>query len=183
MSEANPASQEAGTNGGPPRGRRTVRRAAAWLGWWIVLMAFWVITDDSIAADELLAGAGAAVLASVMVDLASRRASVTFAMRAAWLPGVLRLPRQVLNETVIVFTALWRRLARGEEPPSGFVAESVEYGPDTAQGKMRRALIVGARSLAPNAFVLGIDRDQDLMIMHKLVADGLEARRGQEPGQ
>ncbi|HEX7992405.1 MAG TPA: Na+/H+ antiporter subunit E [Streptosporangiaceae bacterium] len=177
MSEANPASAEAGTNGGPRRGRRAVGRAIAWLGWWIVLMAFWVITDDSIAPDELLAGAGAAALAAFLVDLASRQASVTFAVRAAWLAGALRLPRQVLTETVIVFTALWRRLARGEQPPSGFVAEPVEYGPDTAQGVMRRALIVGARSLAPNTFVLGIDRDHNLMIMHKLVVDGQEPRR------
>ena len=46
---------------------------------------------------------------------------------------------------VTVFVALWKRLARGEEPHSGFVTEGpVSYGPDSAEGKMRRALLVGA---------------------------------------
>jgi multisubunit Na+/H+ antiporter MnhE subunit len=149
----------------------------AWLGWWIVLMAFWVITDDSIAPDELLAGAGAAALAAVLVDLASHQASVTFGIRLAWLARALGLPRQVLIETWIVFAALWRRIARGEEPRSGFVAQPVDYGPDTPEGRMRRALLVGACSLAPNSFALGIDRDRDVMVIHKLVAGDQEARR------
>jgi multisubunit Na+/H+ antiporter MnhE subunit len=177
MSNANPARPEAGADGEGPPGSQAVRRATAWLGWWIVLMAFWVITDDSIATDELLAGAGAAALAAILVDLASRQAFVTFGIRVAWLARVPRLARRVLTETGIVYAALWRRVFRGEDPPSAFVAEHVEYGPDTAQGSMRRALLVGARSLAPNSFVLGIDRDRDLMIKHKLVIDGREVRR------
>jgi multisubunit Na+/H+ antiporter MnhE subunit len=177
MSIPNPAQPQAGADGNARPGRPAVRRATAWLGWWIVLMAFWLIADDSIALDELLAGAGAAALAAFLVELASHQASVTFGIRLAWLTSALRLPRQVLTETGIVYAALWRRITRGEEPPSGFVAEPVEYGPGTPEGRMRRALLVGARSLAPNTFVLGIDRDRDLMIIHKLVVGNREARR------
>ena len=45
------------------------RRAGAWLAWWVLLTSFWVILDDSIAADELLAGAGAAALAALLAEL------------------------------------------------------------------------------------------------------------------
>ena len=41
------------------------RRVRSWLVWWVLLMAFWVIIDDSIATDELLAGVGAAALAAL----------------------------------------------------------------------------------------------------------------------
>ena len=39
------------------------RRAGSWLVWWILMLAFWVVIDDSVNTDELLAGAGAAALA------------------------------------------------------------------------------------------------------------------------
>lgn len=33
----------------------------------------------------------------------------------------------------------------------------------------RRVLLTGARSLAPNEFVLGIDAETDTMVLHRLV--------------
>ncbi len=132
-------------------------------------MAFWMIIDDSIALAELLAGAGAAAIGAALVETASHQASVRFGVRLAWLPRALGLPRQVLAETGVVFAALWRLVAHGQEPRSGFVSEPARYGPDTPEGRLRRALLVGARSLAPNTFVLGIDRERDVMVVHKLV--------------
>ena len=41
----------------------------------------------------------------------------------------------------------------------------------------RRALLVGGRSVAPNSFVLGIDPDRDVMVIHQLVVNQGEAER------
>ncbi len=46
-------------------------------------MAFWVLTDDSIAVDELLAGAGAAALGALLAEVASHQAAVSFRLRIA----------------------------------------------------------------------------------------------------
>jgi len=46
---------------------------------------------------------------------------------------------------------------------------SCRYGDDTPLGVTRRVLLTGAHSLAPNAFVLGIDAERDVMIVHELV--------------
>jgi multisubunit Na+/H+ antiporter MnhE subunit len=177
MTSAQRSGSRPGSDGEPGRRASGARRVAAWLGWWVVLLAFWVVTDDSIAVAELLAGAGAAAIGAVLVEVASHQAAVRFGVRSAWLPHALGLPRQVLAETGVVFAALWRRLVHGEEPPSGFVAEPARYGPDTPEGRLRRALLVGARSLAPNTFVLGIDPDRDVIVVHKLVQrDGERSR-------
>jgi multisubunit Na+/H+ antiporter MnhE subunit len=146
-----------------------VRRAGDWLAWWVLLMSFWVVLDDSIATDELLAGAGAAALGAFLAEFAARQAAARFALRAAWAVRALRLPGQVARDTIIVFAALWRRLAHGQEPSSGFRVLPVRFGDDTAAGVTRRVLLVGARSLAPNAFVLGIDQRRDEMVIHQLV--------------
>jgi multisubunit Na+/H+ antiporter MnhE subunit len=162
----------------PPRHRRSVRiarRLGAWLLWWVLLMSLWVILDNSIASDELLAGAGAAALGACLAEVAGYQAATRFRMRIEWLVPALSLPAQVVRDTVIVFAALWRRLARGEEPASGFRELPVRYGSGTAEGKTRRALYVGGQSVAPNTFALGIDRDRDVMIIHQLVVTKGEA--------
>src|SRR5438034_11329752 len=106
---------------GPLTGRRQrrqldvpiARRAGAWLVWWVLLMSLWVIVDDSIAVDELLAGAGAAALAAFLADLVTHQAATRFRMRAGWLVPVLSLPGQVAGDTGGGFAALWRPRGRG----------------------------------------------------------------------
>jgi multisubunit Na+/H+ antiporter MnhE subunit len=161
---------------GEPRERKHrrpgVARIGAWLVWWVLLMSLWIMLDDSLATDELLAGAGAAALAALVAELASNQAATRFRMRIEWLVPALRLPGQVISDTVTVYAALWRRLARGEQPASRFVTEPVRFGDDTPAGVTRRVLLIGGRSLAPNAFALGIDPGTETMVLHQLVAKG-----------
>jgi multisubunit Na+/H+ antiporter MnhE subunit len=132
-------------------------------------MSFWVVLDDSIAFDELLAGAGAAALGAFLAELAAHQTQTRFRTRIEWLAPALRLPGDVGRDLVIVFAALWRRLARGEAPASGFRQIPVRYGDDTAEGRTRRVLLVGGRSVAPNSFVLGLDPEREVMVVHQLV--------------
>ena len=140
-------------------------------------MSFWVILDDSIALDELLAGAGAAALAATLAELVGHQAATRFRMRAGWVVPALGLPGQVVRDTVVVFAALWRRLAHGEQPPSGFREIPARFGDDSDEGVTRRVLLVGGRSLAPNTFVLGIDRERNVMVVHQLVVNQGKAAR------
>jgi multisubunit Na+/H+ antiporter MnhE subunit len=137
-------------------------------------MSLWVMLDDSLATDELLAGAGAAAIAALVAEVAGYQAATRFRPRAriGWLAPALRLPGQVAGDMVTVYAALWRRLTRGEQPDSAFVTEPVRFGDDTPAGVTRRVLLIGARSIAPNAFALGIDRDTNTMVLHQLVKGG-----------
>jgi multisubunit Na+/H+ antiporter MnhE subunit len=161
---------------GEPRERNYHRpvaaRIGAWLVWWVLLMSLWVMLDDSLAADELLAGAGAAAIAALVAELAGYQAATRFRMRLRWLVPALRLPGQVADDMVTVYAALWRRLIRGEQPNSAFVTERVRFGDDTPAGVTRRVLLIGGRSIAPNAFALGIDRGSETMVLHQLVVEG-----------
>ena len=159
----------------PPHQVPLAHRTVTWLVWWAVLMAFWIILDWSVAPDELLAGAGAAALGAFLAELAGHQAAAQLRVRPAWLVPAVRLPAEVARDTVIVFAALWRRLARGEEPASGFRELPARYGADSAAAVTRRALLVGGRSLAPNSFVVGIDPGRDVMLIHQLVANQGEA--------
>jgi multisubunit Na+/H+ antiporter MnhE subunit len=147
------------------------RRVGAWLVWWVLLMSFWVILDNSVEPDELLAGAGAAALGAFLAEVAFYQAATRFRMRIGWVVPALSLPGQVASDTAIVFAALWRRLVRGEQPRSGFRQVPVRYGSDTAEGETRRVLLVGGKSVAPNSFVLGLDAERAVMVIHQLVVN------------
>jgi multisubunit Na+/H+ antiporter MnhE subunit len=141
-----------------------------WLTWWILLMSLWVALDDSVAPDELLAGAGAAALAAVAATVVSRQARLRYRVRAAWLPRALALPGQVVGDTIAVFAVLARTIATRAPAPSGAYREvPVRYGDDTPLGVTRRVLLTGARSLTPNAFVVDLDSERDVMLVHELV--------------
>jgi multisubunit Na+/H+ antiporter MnhE subunit len=159
---------------GEPRERALdlpwARRVGSWLIWWVLMMSFWVMLDDSIATDELLAGAGAAALAALLAELVTYQAATRLRMRIEWIVPALRLPGEVARDMVIVYAALWRRLVHGQQPDSGFAELPARFGDDTPEGVTRRTLLVGGRSLAPNTFVLGIDPERDVMVVHQLVA-------------
>jgi multisubunit Na+/H+ antiporter MnhE subunit len=126
-------------------------------------MSLWVMLDDSLNTDELLAGAGAAAIAALVAELVTYQAATRFRVRPRWLAPVLKLPWAVASDMITVYAALWRRLVRGEQPDSAFVSEPVEAG----ESETHRVLLLGVRSVAPNAFALGID--DDTMVLHQLV--------------
>jgi multisubunit Na+/H+ antiporter MnhE subunit len=138
------------------------------------MMSFWVIVDDSIEADELLVGAGAAALAALLAELAGYQAATRLRMRIEWLGPALRLPVEVARDTGTVFIALYRQVVLRMPPPSGFRETSVRYGGETLEAKTRRALLVSAKSLAPNTFALGLDAERGVMVVHQLVLSAPE---------
>ena len=158
---------------GEPRERNyqssLAHRIGTWLVWWVLLMSFWVMIDDSTATDELLAGAGAAAIAATITEVVTYPAATRFRMRNKGLIPAMKLPNEVARDTIIVFMALYNKLTRGQDPPSAFVAQPLRYGDDTPEGLTRRVLITGATSLAPNQFVVGLDSARNEMTVHRLV--------------
>lgn len=138
-------------------------------------MSFWVILDDSIQFDELLAGAGAAALAALLAELALHQSAMVVRLRIEWLGRAATLPWQLVRDTALIYLALWKRLPRGTEPASRFLELPVRYGSDSAEAKTRRSLLVGGLSVAPGRFVLGLDRDREVMVVHELVAADAKA--------
>ena len=156
-----------------PEEKSSARKPGAvitWLTWWVLLTSLWVAVDDSVAPDELLVGVGAAALAAVAATVVNRQARIRYRIRAAWLLRALALPGQVASDTLAVFAVLGRTVAtRAPAPHGAFREVPVRYGDDTALGVTRRVLLTGARSLAPNAFVVDLDSERDVMLVHELV--------------
>ena len=162
-----------------------------WLCWWALLMAFWVMLDDSFRPDELLVGAGGSALAALLATAVSNAAFSGGAVKdsavkdsavkggTGWLRQAAALPGQVLRDTGAVYVALGRMVVQGGPPPGGYTEIPVRYGDGSTHGIIRRVLLTWTRSLAPNTFVVGMDPERDVMIIHRL-AGGATGQDGEQ---
>ena len=142
-------------------------------GWWAALFGLWLLLVFKLDVAELVTGAVCAAVAALGVVLVKRETHVHFRLRAAWLAPLARLPWRTVADSAILFRALARQLAGGPAPRGSLRAVRFQAGGEhDPQASSRRALAGWLGSFAPNGFVVGIDLEEDVMLVHELVRSG-----------
>jgi multisubunit Na+/H+ antiporter MnhE subunit len=143
--------------------------------------AVWMLLVDTPNAQELIAGAGAVVLATIGSELVRHERIAVASIRPgflahAWRP-VVRVPADLARLTVAaVLQTTQRRPSRGEFRAVPFRARGSE-----AERGGRRALAEGAGSFSPNTIVVGVDAERKLILVHELVSTGSDPRTTLDP--
>lgn len=123
--------------------------------WWAGLFGLWLLLVFKLELAELVTGAVCSGIAVAAVMAVKREAHLGFRPRAAWLLPLLRLPWHAVRDSAIVFAALPRR-------PRGSIRKiPFEKGNAT--------LATWRGSFAPNAFVIAVDEEAEVMLVHELV--------------
>jgi multisubunit Na+/H+ antiporter MnhE subunit len=130
-------------------------------------MALWLLLV-TVSVAEVVMGALAAAIAATAAEVVRAQELVRFDPDLRWLLRVRKLPRSILRDCWLLTVALVRHLA-GHPVNSGFRAIPFRSGGDDARAATRRALVVPAISVSPNTYVVGIDEDHDLMLVHQLI--------------
>jgi multisubunit Na+/H+ antiporter MnhE subunit len=147
-----------------------MRRALGWVGWWALLAGFWLLLTDSVKPSELAAGALAATLATAAAGLVRRERLVVWRPRPGWLRGAGRPPLRMVLDIGPLANVLWRRVVLGRRVRGRFRAVRFTRTGKGAEDTAARVLAKGAGSLAPNTFVVGVDVDERVLLVHQLVA-------------
>jgi multisubunit Na+/H+ antiporter MnhE subunit len=147
------------------------------LGWWIALFVVWLLLVDSLARPEVAAGPAAALLAAVAALAVRAQTGVRFRLRRGWFRQLGGVPWSVLRDSGILAVALWRRLVRGEHPRSLLRLVPIQAAGDEPEAAAWRAFATIVTSIAPNTYVIGIDRERGVALVHQLVADDPERLR------
>jgi hypothetical protein len=147
-----------------------------WLRW-ALFAALWLALTDTRVLPELLTGAVAAAIGATLSGLVTRVGRPRTVRNSLALirlgPRRLALPLlRLVLDTGLVTAALWRRLARRERVRGSFrVAPRPREEPlRTAAG---RAVLEAWGSLPPNRYVVGIDDEQGIVLVHELVRSDL----------
>jgi hypothetical protein len=152
-----------GSRHGPRGGGGTRGAVRAWLAWWVLLTALYVVLVDTRRVQELVAAVVIGAFGAAAAVLVRQEREVVLRPRARWIAHELRTALDWPRDLALLAAALVRR-PRGRIVETPFDAS--EHGP---RGAARGALAVGGRSLAPNRIVIDIDAERRVLAYHELV--------------
>jgi multisubunit Na+/H+ antiporter MnhE subunit len=160
-----------------------VRQLGGSVAWWAVLFAFWLLLVDTVKLAELAAGAIAAALGAAVAALTAGGAGARPRARLAWLARAPAALARLPLDSGLLVVALWRRLGRRRRVSGSFRAIRFQGGARDGHSVARRAAAKWLDSLGPNSYVVSIDEERDVMLVHQLVppddaasADPMELR-------
>jgi len=145
---------------------------ATWVIQWLCMMALWFAFVAKMELGEGLVGIFAAAAAATG-DLVIRRCRgfAKFRPKPGWFLAFCREPWWILNGTAVIFWALLRRVV-GKNPDSRLRLLDFDAGGASGRAAARRALGLILTTLPPNSVVIGINQDDDSMLVHQLQQSG-----------
>jgi multisubunit Na+/H+ antiporter MnhE subunit len=130
-----------------------------------ILLGLWFLYTCSFNVSELLAGAGAAALATIGTAVVQEQDFARFSPDLKWFRYFLPLPWTVLKDTVLVFRATVKYGSSGKS--DGYlIAVDFNAGGEDPKSAARRAMATTLTNIAPNSIVVGIDRENNKVLLH-----------------
>ena len=158
-------------------GGHLLRRGSFVLVWVILMLGWWMMIIDVPSYAEALVGLAAALFAALLLLRVVLQSGSRFRPRLRWLLWLGHIPQGVIHDTAILLVVLWRRLARRERPQSAFRLVRFPTGGDDPEATARRAFATAASALAPNTYVIGLDRERGAALIHQLAPGTPEQAR------
>lgn len=150
------------------------RRIAGWLVWFAVLNVLWLVFISAWVVEEEILGVVASAIAATAAEVVREQGPVGFRPRARWLWQMRVLPARSVHESVGVLGALARQLVGRGAVRGRFRLVEVTLPDDPDEAAAKRALLTAGESFAPNAYVVAIDPQENLMLVHELVLEDTE---------
>jgi hypothetical protein len=153
--------------------RDAVTRLSTWALRWVLLALLWLALADSRALPELVAAAlvaaiGAAFAGAILRPGGPRTSRGLLALLGFGPRTILRPLWRLFVDTGLLTAALWRRLVRGQRISGAFRA--ARHTPDpAARTAAGRSVAEIWGSVMCNRYVVGIDEQQELVLVHELI--------------
>jgi hypothetical protein len=141
----------------------------AWAGVWLALAVVYLLVVGSPGWGEAAAGLVLAWPPTIAMRAVARGIPTGFEPRIAWLATLARVPGKALADCGLVLGAIARGVVTGEGVSGAFRAVPFDPGGEDARSEARRAIVVAAASVAPNAYIVAIDREAGRVLVHQLV--------------
>lgn len=154
----------------PPPAPGPLGQVIFWIIWWVLLTGLWIPLAFEVAVPELVAGAVAAAAGATLATAVRAQRLISFRPQLRWALGLWRLPWQVALDTGILVAVLWRRLVLRQPVSGSFRAIPFRAVGENPEANARRAIAVTVGSFAPNTYVIDIDQDHELILVHQLVS-------------
>jgi hypothetical protein len=149
-------------------------RVWMWALRWLLLAALWLALADSRALPELGAAAVVAAIGATFAGAILRpgqpRTARNVLQLVRGLGGRIHLRplARLVIDSALLTSALWRRVVRGERIAGSFRAARHTPHPSARTASARSVAEIWG-SLMPNRYVVGIDDEEQVILVHELV--------------
>lgn len=147
---------------------RLARPALFWLVCWCVLWPLWLVFVGAWDLSDGVAGVAAAAVAATAALVVRDLGLLAFRPRRGRFAGFRRVPLQVFGDFGILVAALGRTLA-GRPVRGVFLAKALPANAPGPEAAFARATAEVAATYSPNAYVVDVDLDRNVALMHDLV--------------
>jgi multisubunit Na+/H+ antiporter MnhE subunit len=147
-----------------------------WFVWWIPLTCLWIPLAFEVAVPELITGAVAAAAGATLATAVRAQRLISFRPRLRWALGLWRLPLQFALDTGLLVAVLGRRLVMRQPVSGSFRAIPFRAVGENPEANARRAIAMTVGSFAPNTYVIDIDQDYELILVHQLVPKSADSK-------
>jgi hypothetical protein len=145
------------------------RHALGWLSAWLALFWLWMLLVGEWNRYEWIAAACAAAVAATIGEAARSRADVHPRVPLRLVAESWSIVHQTFVDFAILMWALVRSAARRKVVRGEFRVHALAAGGDDPRSVGRRAWIMWAANITPNAIAIDLDKKRDLSLLHDLV--------------
>lgn len=143
--------------------RLGVSLVCAWAGF----LGLWFVFVYELSLIELLAGAAAAAVTVVALEISLHTVPLDFKPEVRWLLAAFMLPLIVVKDMAALLRALARLLA-AKRIRSLFQVTHFRSSSEEPRAAAKRVLAVAFTTVSPNSIVVGIDQKSGLLLFHEL---------------
>jgi hypothetical protein len=143
------------------------RRVGAWVGWWVVLWWGFLLLAGDWNRIEWIAGACVATVGATLAELVRASGRVRLGVSGA----ALRALPAALARVPVDFGILTLALVRYRSAGGRYIARERE-----ARGPVDAAWTVLVAGYSPNAYVVDVDEERGLVLLHDLVPNRASER-------
>lgn len=146
------------------------RHSGAWLLWWLGCFGLWLVLVADWTRLNALAGVCAAAVAATVAECARAVARQDVGVSARLLRRAAAIPLAVVTDFGILVLALARSVSERRVVRGRYVSREVDPGPKTTpEGRARRAWVALLAGYSPNAYLVDIDPETGVALLHDLV--------------
>ena len=143
-----------------------------WIVEWIILALLWLLFLGKLEWSEIWIGMGASALAAGAATSVNGKNFARFYPETRWMFAGWRIPGYLVWDAVLIYAVLFEFLFSRKPTGSRILALPFPSGDSDERSATRRALAIILTTLPANSLVIGIDQQQNLILVHQIRATG-----------
>ena len=140
-----------------------------WVGVGLVMAVEWILLVAGIKPHEMIVGAVSIAAAALFLYAVDQSATQRFDFEWSDIATVWRVPAYLISDLYQITVALMRDLRRKGGAGSYYRVCHFKTAKTSPRLVARRVLATAYTSATPNSIVIGIDYDQNRLLMHQVV--------------